>query len=232
VRLVDDSAVAREILSAQLRIMGLRVTQAESGEAALAALVSAARSRSPFAVAMIGRVMPGMSGEELGRRVAAEPSLGAIKTLLFTTSGLRGDAARAEQLGFSAYLSKPISQSVLYATLAEMLGDRPADGATGKAPSLLTAHSITETRPSHYRVLVAEDNRVNQMLVVAMLEKHGHRVERGRERVGSGRRGQGSALRSGPDGHPDAGDGRRRGDAENSRPDRRGRAHPDHRLDR
>ena len=188
VLLVDDSAVAREILSAQLRIMGLRVTQADNGEAALAALVSAARSRSPFAVAMIDRVMPGMSGEELGRRVAAEPSLGAIKTLLFTTSGLRGDAARAEQLGFSAYLSKPISQSVLYATLAEMLGDRPSDGATGKAPSLLTAHSVTETRPSRYRVLVAEDNRVNQMLVVAMLEKHGHRVDavaNGLEAVGA-----------------------------------------------
>ena len=150
--LVDDSAVAREILTAQLRIMGLRVTQAENGEAALAALVAAARSGSPFAVAMIDRVMPGMSGEELGRRVASEPSLAATKTLLFTTSGLRGDAARAEQLGFSAYLSKPISQSVLYATLAEMLGDRPADGATGKAPSLLTAHSVTETRPSKYRV--------------------------------------------------------------------------------
>ena len=58
-----------------------------------------------------------------------------------------------------------------------MLDDRPSDDEPGATPSLLTAHSVIETRPSKYRVLVAEDNRVNQMLVIAMLEKSGHRVD-------------------------------------------------------
>jgi two-component system sensor histidine kinase/response regulator len=100
--------------------------------------------------------------------------LSAATIMMLTSAGHRGDAARCQELGISAYLLKPIRQSELREAVARVLGARERDGAI----PLITRFSLQDARePDAYlRVLLAEDNLVNQRLVVRLLEKRGHRV--------------------------------------------------------
>jgi CheY-like chemotaxis protein len=99
---------------------------------------------------------------------------------MLTSGGQPGDAARCRQIGISAYMSKPVSMSVLREVIERALGaDRggiTASGATRQRPSaLITRHSLAEAQRSLH-VLLAEDNAVNQVLATSLLKKHGHRV--------------------------------------------------------
>jgi hypothetical protein len=114
-----------------------------------------------------------MSGEELGRRIKASARLAATDLVMVATSGLRGDAARVAEIGFAAYLPKPVTATMLLECLLQL----PAvAGEPAGAHGLITAHSISERRPS-LRILVADDNPLNCRLAVLMLEKAGHAID-------------------------------------------------------
>jgi two-component system sensor histidine kinase/response regulator len=91
--------------------------------------------------------------------------------VMLTSSGLQGDAARCRELGIEAYLAKPIRQADLLATIRKVLGPQ----ARAEKHRLVTIHSLRESQ-RRLRVLVAEDNAVNQLLAVRLLEKGGHEV--------------------------------------------------------
>ena len=118
--------------------------------------------------------MPKMDGFELVEHIRHRPELSAPTILMLTSAGHRGDAERCRELGVSAYLLKPIRQSELREAIARVLGAREQTGAI----PLVTRYSLQDARDPEtvLRVLVAEDNPVNQRLVVRMLEKRGHRV--------------------------------------------------------
>ncbi len=174
VLVVDDNATNRQILKQQLGYWGLRTTAVESGARALAALREAAARGPGYDLAILDMKMPEMDGLDLARAIKEEPSLLAVKLVLLTSFGQRGHGAEAARIGISAYLTKPVDEADLYDCLVEVMDE----GRRKRAPHLVTRHTLRELRPlAGARVLVAEDNEVNQKVAVRILEKLGYRVE-------------------------------------------------------
>ena len=167
VLLVDDNATNRRILLNFTRSWGMEPVVVDSGAAALEAAESARQSGQPFRIAVIDCHMPGMDGFSLAERLKKEP--GAVAAIMLLTSGgQRGDAARCQHLGIAAYLLKPTRKPELQAAVLAVLGQKPTETV-----ELVTRHNL-RVGQRRLRVVVAEDNPVNQLLLIHMLEKMGH----------------------------------------------------------
>jgi two-component system sensor histidine kinase/response regulator len=174
VLVVDDNATNRQILRQQLSHWGLRVTTEERGAKALETLREAAAAEKGFDLAILDMKMPGMDGLSLARAIKAEEGVSRVRLVLLTSIGQRGHGAEALRIGISAYLTKPVDEADLYDCLVEVL----TPGRSPRARALVTRHSLREARPpTGARILVAEDNEVNQKVAVRLLEKLGYRVE-------------------------------------------------------
>jgi signal transduction histidine kinase/DNA-binding response OmpR family regulator len=172
VLVVDDNATNRRILEDILTNWGMRPTLVDGGAAALHAMERSTADGNPFALALLDFQMPDMDGFEVAAQIQQRTELGPITIMMLSSVGQRGDAARCKALGVAAYLTKPVRQSVLLdAILAVLTKPQQRDEPT----ALVTRHSVREAqRP--LRVLLAEDNAVNQLLAVRLLEKRGHTV--------------------------------------------------------
>jgi CheY-like chemotaxis protein len=144
----------------------------ESGPEALKILERANTERTPFSVILLDAQMPGMDGFSVVERIKQDTRLAKSAVIMLTSGGFRGDAARCRELGIKGYLTKPIKRSDLLEAINVVLGSQT--GAEASA-SLVTLHSLRESR-GRLRILLAEDNRVNQVLAVRLLEKRGHEV--------------------------------------------------------
>jgi PAS domain S-box-containing protein len=172
VLVVDDNATNRRILEGILSGWGIRPTVVDGGLAAIAALDRALASGNPFPLALIDFQMPDLDGFGLAERIKQRPELATTMIMMLSSVGHRGDAIRFRELGVASYLTKPVRQSVLLdAILAVLAGtDRPHDQKV-----LVTRHTINEARRP-LRILLAEDNAVNRLLVTALLGKRGHTI--------------------------------------------------------
>ena len=182
---VDDNATNRLVLSEQLSSWGVRHEEAAGAEQALRMLRAAVAAGDPFRIVITDMQMPMIDGETLGREIKADSALRDSLLVMMTSLGLRGDARRLEEIGFSAYLTKPVKQSQLHDCLATVLGRSLRSGRIEPA-TLLTRHSLSEARRRSFRILLAEDNTTNQQVALRILEKLGYRAEavaNGREAV-------------------------------------------------
>ncbi len=173
---VDDHPTNRTLLVRMLESWGSRCYACANGEEALRKLHEAHHEQYPFAIAILDMQMPGMDGATLGKRIKEDASLQKIRLIMMTSIGERGDSARMARAGFSAYLTKPIKQSQLYDCLALVLSGGTAEKDDPKQP-IITRHTIAETNKKNVRILVAEDNPINQKLVLRLLEKFGYSVD-------------------------------------------------------
>jgi CheY-like chemotaxis protein/nitrogen-specific signal transduction histidine kinase len=170
VLVVDDNATNRRILEGMLSNWGMRPTLVDGGRAALATLEQARAEGKPFAVVLLDSMMPEMDGFTLAERIRLSSEAGATLMML-SSAGRREDAERCRALGVAAFLGKPIRQSTLLDAILTALGpavDEPVRPASAEAPAAPPSPSL--------RLLLAEDNAVNQRLAVSLLEKRGHRV--------------------------------------------------------
>ena len=175
VLIVDDNRTNRRILEGMLKRWEMKFTSVEGGATALSELSAANGAGEPYALIVTDMHMPEMDGFTLIERIRQMPELSAAIVMMLTSAGHRGDAARCQQLGVSAYLLKPIRQSELREAIARVLG-----GTEGHGPiPLITRYSLGDARdPSTIlRILLAEDNPVNQRVASRLLEKRGHRVQ-------------------------------------------------------
>ncbi len=173
---VDDNLSNREILMEQFHVWEARAEEAADGETALRLLRAAVQDGDPFKAAILDKDMPGMDGETLGNIIKADSMLADTRLVLMTSLGQRGDARRFQDIGFSAYLIKPVRQSELYECLAELfdcLSVVLTEEKDKTPPSLVTRHSIREMRRGNVRILLAEDNITNQLVALGMLKKIG-----------------------------------------------------------
>ena len=169
VLIVDDNETNRRILYETTRSWGMRPVLTESGPAALAALAVAQQNRNIFRVILVDGHMPGMSGWELTEKIRSSPQFDASTILMLTSGGYPGEAARCREMGVSAYLLKPVPRSDLLTAILTGLGHQRAPSIP---PKLVTRHTLRESR--HMRILVAEDNAVNQAVIMRVLQKLGH----------------------------------------------------------
>ena len=129
--------------------------------------------------------MPGMDGELLGEKIKRDPATGTPLLVMMTTFGRRGDASRMEEIGFSAYLTKPIKQSQLHGCLV-MIMDAEQRPTEKDSRQIITRHSISEKRRHGARILLVEDNVTNQKVALGILERLGYRADavmNGREAI-------------------------------------------------
>jgi signal transduction histidine kinase/DNA-binding response OmpR family regulator len=169
VLIVAPQDANRDFLLRQLRHWGQRPTTATDNDQALQLLREAKTAGDPFQIAIIGHQLPKTDGEMLGRTIKSDPSIADTRLVMIATSGERGDAGRCQAIGFSAYLTKPLCPSDLFDTLMTLLNDR---GTVENRP-ILTRYSIRELRFGNNRILLAEDNKTNQQLALAILKKFG-----------------------------------------------------------
>src|SRR5881628_3218680 len=179
---VDDNETNRRIVRDMLGAEGMAVHEAPRADTGLEALRDAARAGTPYDLAILDAQMPDQDGFELATAVRADRALAATRLLILTSAGQRGDGERCRQLGIQAYLTKPIARADLVEAVGTVLAGTVS--APGEA-DLVTRHSIAESRHA-LRILLAEDNPVNQQVATAMLLKRGHQVDvvaNGREAV-------------------------------------------------
>ena len=195
VLVVDPDAVNRHVLSEQLHTLDCRPSAVASGEEGLAELGNAEWVGDPYGVALLAAQLPDGEGEAFGRLVKADPRLRGTVLLLLTSQGRPGDGTRAYDAGFAGYFVKPVHHNDLAEALAVAWGTR---GQPDRLP-LITRHSLAESRSAGTpatakprrltttpRVLLVEDNPVNQKLAIRLLEKLNYRVDvaaNGREAV-------------------------------------------------
>src|SRR5436190_20027487 len=123
---VDDNATNREILGHHVAAGGMHGETAADGMQALECLRGAARAGSPFELAIIDMKMPGMDGLQLACAIRSDPALKDLRLVLVTSLHSTDEMGRAREVGFSAYLSKPVRRQELYRALAQASSGLPA----------------------------------------------------------------------------------------------------------
>jgi CheY-like chemotaxis protein/HPt (histidine-containing phosphotransfer) domain-containing protein len=178
VLVVDDNATNRRLLHLYLSSWGMESEEVEGGRQALRALQNAVAEGRPYDLALLDYQMPEMDGIELAQHIKAEPALAAIKLVLATSAGQREEGQHGQAALLAATLSKPIRQSQLFNTLAAVLSPVSLPMITRPSrPQFVPAPSTESNSPSRGRILIAEDNAVNQKLIVRLLDKLGYRTD-------------------------------------------------------
>jgi signal transduction histidine kinase/ligand-binding sensor domain-containing protein/DNA-binding response OmpR family regulator len=171
VLIVDDNATNRNVLSLQLTQLGMNPTCTDGAEAALLAL----DADPPFDLALLDYMMPGCDGFELGRRIATDERFKTTRLVLLTSAcGIRG-AKNFAQLGFAAYLQKPVSQRDLRECLTRVMAVDAAQWHERTQPMVIAERG--EEPFNRRRILLAEDNTVNQKVARGTLERMGYKVD-------------------------------------------------------
>jgi CheY-like chemotaxis protein len=174
---VDDNSTNRRVLMGQLARCGMAPVCASSADEALAAMRDAQAAGAPFPVALLDHQMPDCDGAELGRRIVRDAKLKATRLILLTSSGQRGDGQMFADIGFAGYLLKPVTQRDLTECLMLVLA-KSAEAWHAQTQPIVTRHELRSLRAhGKNRILLAEDNVVNQKVAIRLLEKMGYRVD-------------------------------------------------------
>ena len=176
--IVDDNKTNLQLLCAYLESWGCRYFAAESGVEAIEYLRDGLENEDPFHMVISDHMMPEMDGEELGKIIKNDPELNYLILVILTSCGQRGDAVRLQNIGYSAYLTKPVRRTQLYKTLLLVLEQFKLSGERNIKPRLVTRHTIKEmetgVEKGGNKILLAEDNVVNQKLALRLLNKRGY----------------------------------------------------------
>jgi signal transduction histidine kinase/CheY-like chemotaxis protein len=170
VLVVDDNETNREILEKQLNIWGIRSRGACGGYEALSLLGAGVDQGAPFDIVILDYNMPEIDGLKVAEMIKKDPSLSGTRLILLSSIGIRGDGRKARDSGISGYLTKPVRQSVLFDCLATVAG---ADDI-GTKETMVTQYTVLgERKKIEGRILLVEDNPVNQQVTLGMLKALG-----------------------------------------------------------
>jgi two-component system sensor histidine kinase/response regulator len=177
VLIVDDNAVNRRILQQQVARWQMTPTAVGDGAQALEALLGAAAAGHPFRLILLDANMPEHDGFWVAEQVAAHPELGRVTIMMLTSSGHHGDTTRCLELRIAAYLTKPVSGPDLFDAICRVMQSSAEPERRSAARAMTPARSMrSETLFRPAKILLAEDNVVNQRVAVGLLTRRGHAV--------------------------------------------------------
>ncbi|MBA6347246.1 response regulator [Colwellia sp. BRX8-9] len=169
---VDDNLTNRTLLGLLLTKWQVEHTLVDSGDKALEKLTQARIQGTPYHIAILDMQMPEMDGLQLATKIKADSDIfSTTRLLMLTSQGQRGDVERLKAAGFNGYLNKPVDQSILYNTLMTIAG------VNSQQQPLITAFSARALPQFKARVLVVEDNAINQRVAQGLLRKFGVQVD-------------------------------------------------------
>jgi two-component system sensor histidine kinase/response regulator len=178
VLIVDDNATNRKVLMGQLLSCGSTPVSAASSSEAVVLMRQAHAAGRPFEVALLDHQMPECDGADLGRIIVADEHLKPTRLVLLTSSGQRGNGQVFADIGFAGYLLKPVTQRDLMSCLTLVLAEPTEAGRHMQSQTLITDDSLRARRAQlGNRILLAEDNAVNQKVATRMLERLDYRVD-------------------------------------------------------
>jgi len=138
--------------------------------------MEAAGEKHPFEIAIIDMQMPKMDGRQLGQKIKDTPEIKGTRLIMMSSMGERGDVKILEALGFEAYLTKPVKMHQLHECLLKVCGRNEIAQLESPSP-IITQYSLSEDQRRKIRILLAEDNRINQKVALKMLNKIGFRAD-------------------------------------------------------
>jgi signal transduction histidine kinase/CheY-like chemotaxis protein len=176
VLIVDDNDVNRRILSEQVTRWGMIPTLVENGQTALEVLTGAAKTGRPFELVLLDANMPDMDGFTVAEHISKQPALTGATVMMLTSSGEFGDHTRCAELGIAAYLTKPVYAADLLAAIELALGGQSRIPAAPVPPGAVAHGLAIGVGSRRVRVLLVEDNIVNQRVATGLLTRRGHDV--------------------------------------------------------
>src|SRR5262249_27044224 len=171
VLVVDDNAISRNILGDILLSWNMKPAVADGAQRALTLLAEAKAMGKPFRLALVDAQMPQADGYYLAEQISREDSPETSVVVMLTATDVHRGAARCRELGICAYVAKPAKESELLTAIKTALG---CNHRVVEKQSAQTGLAGTTARP--LRILLAEDNRINQILTTRLLQKRGHSV--------------------------------------------------------
>jgi two-component system sensor histidine kinase/response regulator len=171
VLIIDDNSTSRTIISAQLRGWGMACEIADNAPLGIRLLRLGRQSASPYAVAIIDMQMPGMDGLSLARAIKDDPELAMTNLIMLTSAHIPDQARVVREAGIDYCLAKPVRQEQLRSVLLSVVVGKDSESERAKTPT------PSATLQLHGRVLVAEDNQINQRVAAAQLKKLGCHVD-------------------------------------------------------
>jgi CheY-like chemotaxis protein len=175
--LVDDNPTILSILKSQLQLAGMTITVLNNGVDVMPTLEKAFDGGEPYDVCLFDMQLRGVDGYEVACQIRNAGNKFADLPLLALSAKMERDAHKCENAGFNGFLSKPIRRDKLFYMLERILGEKKDKGRSVAKAKIKTQYSIREELKHSVRILLVEDNRVNQKLAVMMLTKAGYQVE-------------------------------------------------------
>ena len=178
--LVEGNDTVRFLIHHYAYNWGMTCTVAANGAEALELLRTAVTSGTPCDLTIVDQQLSDMSGVDFARAIKADPAIADNRLIMLSSLAQRGEARMAKEAGFMAYLTKPVRQEQLYRCLTTAMGNSPQSiiENEGSSSALITRHTLEETeKRSRARILLAEDNIVNQKVASKILDKLGYRVD-------------------------------------------------------
>jgi signal transduction histidine kinase/CheY-like chemotaxis protein/ABC-type uncharacterized transport system substrate-binding protein len=173
VLLVDDNATNREIILKRLQSWHIDADEAPDANMALDMIYKSVKLNQPYQIAILDMQMPGMDGATLGKIIKSDPAISNTHLVMLTSLANRGDAKQFESLGFSAYLTKPVRHHDLYDCLVSIITGQ----SQKEASEIITRHTLREERRLNPKILLVEDNIVNQQVAQGFVNKLGYRAD-------------------------------------------------------
>jgi CheY-like chemotaxis protein/HPt (histidine-containing phosphotransfer) domain-containing protein len=174
---VDDNDTNRLIITEQLNSWGLRNEVAAGADQAMLLLKKAVVDKDPFTIVIAEMQMPEKDGRQLGVDIKADPCLRDTILIMMSSIGQSEEMKQLRDLGFSAYLVKPVKQSQLFDCLSIAVGDKALRGNADRSQQLITGGMLEELASKNCRILLAEDNVVNQKVALGILKKMGFHAD-------------------------------------------------------
>lgn len=174
--IVDDNATNRYTLQEPLKSWECRYKKVPDGEQALKELKKAFINKDPFEIAIFDMQVPAIEGAGLGKKIKQDPDLKNTILVLISSMGQRGDARQLKEIGFAAYLIKPVKKSQLYDCLTKVAGIQKKSDKK-QSTEIVTRHFLAEDQKHKARILLAEDNIINQKVALNILKKLGYNAD-------------------------------------------------------